>query len=83
MAFFAYGESLPAFKGKTWSASNTNVIEPLTRGVQVTVAGAVAVEYEDGTQHVIGELAQGVLHPLQVRKILSTGTTATGISVFF
>lgn len=81
--FYAAGETLPAFKGRTHTASDTTVIEPLTRGVLVTVTGAVAVEYEDGTQHVIGEMGQGVIHPIQVRRILATGTTATGISVFF
>jgi hypothetical protein len=75
--------SLPATNGKVITASDTAFIEPVTRGVLVTVAGAVAVEYADGTQHVIGELAQGVMHPLQVRRILSTGTDATGISVFY
>lgn len=82
VTFQGAGETLPAVKGSVYTPSDTAVIEPLTRGILVTVAGAVAVEYQDGTTHTIGELAQGVIHPLQVRRILATGTTATGISVF-
>lgn len=82
VSFQGAGETLPAVTGRTFTASDTAVIEPLTRAVLVTVAGAVAVEYQDGTTHTIGELAKGVMHPLQVRRILATGTTATGISVF-
>ena len=81
-SFQGAGDILPAVTGRAVTASDTTVIEPLTRGVLVTVAGAVAVEYLDGTTHTIGELAQGIMHPLQVRRILATGTTATGISVF-
>lgn len=81
--FQGANSTLSATVGKVVTPSDTTVIEPLTRGVLVTVAGALAVEYADGTQHTIGEVAQGVIHPMQVRKVLSTGTTATGISVFF
>lgn len=81
--FYASGGSLPATGGRTHTASDTVVIEPLTRAILVTTPGAVAVEYVDGTQHVIGEVASGVMHPMQVRKVLATGTVATGISVFF
>ncbi len=81
--FYASGGSLPATGGRLHTPSDTSVIEPLTRAVLVSVSGAVAVEYADGAQHVIGNLAEGIMQPLQVRRILSTGTTATGISVFF
>ena len=84
MANFIAPEGMnPAVKGKAITASDTDVLEPMPRAVLVTVTGAVAVEYEDGSQHVIGELAQGVMHPMQVKKVLSAGTTATGISVFY
>jgi hypothetical protein len=81
--FYASGESLPATGGRIHVPSDTTVIEPLTRAILTATSGAVAVEYADGTQHVIGDMASGVMHPMQVRKILATGTAATGIRVFF
>lgn len=81
--FAGPNSTLSATAGAAITPSDSVVIEPLTRGVLVTVAGALAVEYADGTQHVIGEVAQGIAHPLQIRKVLATGTTATGISVFW
>ena len=54
--------SSPTFSGPTRRSgsfraaahpSDSAVIEPLTRAISVAADGAVAVEYADGTQHVI------------------------------
>ena len=54
--FYASGESLPATGGRTHVPSDATVIEPLTRAILISTSGAVAVEYVDGAQHVIGNL---------------------------
>jgi hypothetical protein len=45
----------------------------------VGVAGAVKVTFFDGTTVTFGTLVAGVIHPLRVKRVFATGTTATGI----
>jgi hypothetical protein len=52
---------------------------PKTRGLFVASATAVVVEMASGAVVTFNALAAGVVHPLQVVRVLSTGTTATGI----
>jgi hypothetical protein len=57
---------------------------PLTvaRGLYVGVAGDVSVILAENTAPVtIPGLAAGIWHPMAVRRVRSTGTTATGIVV--
>ena len=82
-SFIAPNGTNPATGGKAITPSDTANLEPVTRAILVAVDGAVAVEYIDGTQHVIPLLSAGVMHPIHVRKVLSTGTTATGVNVFY
>ena len=50
------------------------------RGILVGVSGDVAVIGVGGSSSVvIPALAAGVWHPMNVKRVLSTGTTATGI----
>jgi len=50
----------------------------LTRGLYVGVGGNVAVRI-GGVDVTFSNLAAGVVHPLRVTRVLSTGTTATNI----
>lgn len=53
-----------------------------TRAISFSGAGALRVELEDSDAAVTipsGALAAGVCHPLGVKRIYATGTTATGI----
>lgn len=52
------------------------------RGLIVTVAGNVAVNFPDGSTGVIPGLLPGFIHPISATRILTTGTTATGIKVY-
>lgn len=54
-----------------------------TRGLYLGAAGDVKVEMADGTIVMLTALAAGVLHPLRVRRVYSTGTTATGIVAIY
>ena len=49
-----------------------------TRAVYVGTEGDLAVVYRCGAEDVLPNLAPGMFHPLQVVRIKSTGTTATG-----
>jgi len=49
------------------------------RGFIVTVAGDVAANFADGSTGTLPACAVGVQHVYQITRILSTGTTATGI----
>lgn len=54
-----------------------------TRGIMVSVAGDVAVQFENGTSATIASAIAGVVYPFAVTKVLSTGTAATGILALY
>lgn len=60
---------------------DTNQLATYTRGICFVVAGALKVLMADGTTITFtsGALAAGIIHPLSVKQVFSTGTTATGI----
>lgn len=55
-----------------------------TRAISFAANGAIRVTTSGGDTVTIpsGALAAGVMHPLQVTRIFSTGTTATGIVAY-
>lgn len=50
----------------------------VTRAIMVGADGSLAVTYANGTSDTIYLIA-GVVHPIQVLRVKSTGTTATGV----
>jgi len=70
------------------AASTTGAITPsdsddiaggVLRGFTVGAAGDVAVIYQDGTTAVLPQRQVGADYAHQIKRILATGTTATGI----
>ena len=57
---------------------DTNKIT-VTRGLYCGVSGDVKVDMLNGDTVTFTGLAAGVIHPLQVDQVYSTGTTATNI----
>lgn len=55
---------------------DANDIMMPTRGVYIGAAGNLRVLMVDGTEVTFTSLAVGVVHPLQVRRVYSTSTTA-------
>lgn len=51
----------------------------VTEGLFIGAAGNVAVVMQDGSSVTFTGLAAGVVHRLSVKRVLATGTTATGI----
>ena len=61
--------------------SDSAEFSEVTRAISFAAAGTIVAVFEDGTQITIpsAALAAGILHPLGLRRILATGTSATGI----
>jgi hypothetical protein len=59
-------------------ADGTDLPGGVTRAIMVGADGDVAVVYANGTSDTLYLLA-GVVHPIQVARIKSTGTTATDV----
>lgn len=57
----------------------TGLDNGITVAIKVAVAGNVAVTYANDVE-AVEFLVAGVWHPMEVKRIKSTGTTATGIS---
>lgn len=65
-------------------SDTANLTNGNCRGIYVGVSGNVAVIFVGASTSVtIPSLAAGIIHPMEVSRILSTGTTATGIFVAY
>jgi hypothetical protein len=63
----------------TITTSDSTEYDPPLRGICVTVAGTVQVVHTDGSTAPI-QCAAGAFIPVaNIKKVMSTGTTATGI----
>lgn len=71
----------PAGYGVAVTPSNSTVL-PMTRGLYVGVGGNVAVEDINSTV-TYANVQAGTLLPIQVSKVLSTGTTASSIVALY
>jgi hypothetical protein len=77
-------ENIGALGGTSWTASDTAIIGRPTRGLQVAVAGDVALGYPDGSTQTWPACVAGLLHAHDgFTRVLSTGTTASGIVVAY
>ena len=56
-------------------------LSEVTRAISFATAGTLRVTMQDGTtiNYLSGGLAAGVMHPVGVERVHSTGTTVTGI----
>lgn len=65
-------------------ASGDVTLARVSRALYVAVSGAVVVQFADdgdASTVTLTGLAAGVWHPMQVQKVLQSGTTATGVVV--
>lgn len=60
----------------------TTTFDSLTRAIYVGTGGDLSVVFEDAVSVVLKGAAAGY-HPLQVKQVNGTGTTATGIVALF
>lgn len=75
------GQTAPILGGAiSVTPHNTTTYFPALRGLYVGVSGNVAVVFKDDTSVIYTNLVAGVIHPItNIKSILATGTTATGI----
>lgn len=69
----------PAERGFSITPNDSADLTVTTRGLYVGVSGDVKVDLVSGDTVTLVALAAGVIHPLRVRRVYSTGTAATDI----
>lgn len=69
----------PAVSGADIVPDDATDLASLPRALMVTTGGDVAVEFRDGAQLVLPSLTPGVIYPIRAKRVLATGTSATGI----
>lgn len=72
----------PAAAAVAVTPSDTTIIAA-TRALYVGVAGNVTVTMMDGADVTFTGMLAGVIYPLRVTKVLSTGTNATNIVALY
>lgn len=53
------------------------------RAISVTVAGVIAFKDANDVTRLTSSLAAGTLHPISTKRVMATGTTATGIVAYW
>jgi hypothetical protein len=77
---FSRGVSAPAAKAVAVTPHDSNELADVTRALYVGGAGNAVVQFGDDSATVtLTGLQAGAVYPFRVRKVLSTGTTATAI----
>ena len=74
-----WGRIEPAEHAFSITPSNTDPIDHVTRGIYVGASGDLKVLMTGGETVTFVDLAAGVIHPIAVIQVFSTGTDATGI----
>lgn len=69
----------PANTAFAITPSDATNLTTRTRGIYVGVSGNVSALMEDGTTVTFTGMAAGIIHPIRVRRINLTATTATSI----
>jgi hypothetical protein len=69
----------PATGGFAITPNNSTDLARVTRGIYVGGTGNLNVDMADGTTVLFTDLVAGVVHPLAVKRVRSTSTTATSI----
>ena len=69
----------PADGGFDITPNDTVNLTVPARGLYLAESGDVKVDMINGNTITFSNMAAGIVHPLQVRRVYSTGTTASGI----
>lgn len=76
--------SSPAVKAAAVTPNDSVVFDPPTKSLYVGVGGDLTVLLADDTVPVLFQAVQGGLpYPLMVKKVMLSGTTATGIVALY
>jgi hypothetical protein len=80
---FTRGASGPVNGAVAVTPDNSNDLTNTTRGIYVGGAGNIKVDMADGTTVTFTAIAIGIVHPLRVKRVYATGTTATTILALY
>jgi len=69
----------PAASAVAITPDNSTDLTNHTRGIYVGATGTLKVDMVTGGTVTFVDPAAGVVHPLRVKRVYATGTTATGI----
>lgn len=72
----APGLTSPGLSAFAINPSNGNDLPQVTRALYVGAAGNVRVELVDGSEATFRSMQPGMMYPLRIRKVFSTGTSA-------
>ena len=76
--------SCPPYSLVAVTPSDTvNLVQGITRGLYVGASGNVKVIDAVGTTVTLNGLVAGVFHPVRVKRVFATDTTATGIVALY
>lgn len=75
----AAGLESPAANASTIAPSDFTDLPDATRAIYVGTGGALSVELVSGDVIDLSNVQTGMIYPLRVRKVRSSGTTATGL----
>lgn len=70
---------MPATHAEAVTPNNSTDLTNATRGIYVGVSGDLKVDLLSGDTVTFVNIAAGVIHPLRVKRVYATGTTATSI----
>lgn len=73
------GLTAPATRSEVVSPSDSEELATVTRGLYVGQTGNIRLRLLSGDTVTFANMQGGVLYPIRVRQVFSTGTTATGI----
>lgn len=76
---FSTGLSSPLRGAFSITPNDTTELTNVTRALYVGGSGDIVVVFEDGSEVTLKNLQAGVWHPMRVRQVKATGTTATDI----
>lgn len=69
----------PAASAVAITPNNSADLTDYTRGIYIGATGTLKVDMVTGGTVTFVDPAPGVIHPLRVKRVYNTGTTATGI----
>lgn len=72
-------DTVPARGAFAITASDSVDLARVTTGVYVGSTGNLKVTMENGDVVTFGSIVAGVVHPLRVKRVWSTGTTASSV----
>lgn len=73
------GQTFPGQSAVAITPNDGADLARITRGIYIGGAGNIKVDMSDGTTVTFTAIAAGIIHPIAVKRVYLTGTSATGI----